>query len=203
MPSCILCDSDAAVDRLCGFDLCAPCRLGADLEANLARWGLSLEKREWQETRRVNDRTETVYFLEALVRYPSVVDARAHFGTGPTAEHAARRDPDATLWQRVVEWFAPRDIEVGDALFDDAVFIAEPEGDQLEDLIADEGVQTAIMELVAAGGVRLGDGWLRIRRRSSSTTPPLYEHGVPLVLLAIHLETYGRIHAPLGQPDGG
>jgi len=193
MLTCILCDSDDAVDRLCGFDLCAPCHMGASFEANLARWSLELQSKTWHETHTYNGQTETISYLEARIAFPSPVDARAHFGTGPTSNHHSDLGSDAGLWQRLSDWFNPKDLEVGDPLFDDAVFISEPEGDELRRLLADEGVQTAIMELVSRGGVRLGDGWVRIRRESITTTPSLVSHGIPLALLAIHVDTFGRL----------
>ena len=74
----------------------------------------------------------------------------------------------------------------GDPLFDRAVLIHHNSGDHLAEIIQDEGVQSAIMELVFSGGVIL-DNTRVYANRMSDDYPMFAELAVPLVLLAVHL----------------
>ncbi len=194
MISCILCEATGGMDRVCGFDICPTCHTGSGIESHLERLGLGFESRTWRETRKSNDSTVTVNCIEIILHLPQPIDASAHFGQGPTAEHVhANPIANPTVWQTIRHWMDPQDIQVGDSLFDDAVFISEPLGEALLPLLQDEGVQSAVMELVSKGGVRLDDNWLRIRRSSSQFTPSIQKHSVPLALLALHILTFTAI----------
>jgi hypothetical protein len=177
--NCMLCDAVDPADLLSGVAICSRCRLG-DLDAGLARWGLTRTSRHWAQTRKVNDRNETTWYLEVQISTPTEIDASAHF----------RQE---TSFDRARQWFKKTELQAGDDLFDRAVFVTEPTGAHLRDVLADEGVQSAIMELCTRGGVRLGPGWVRLRRSSSTAAPAMADHATPLALLAVHLESWARL----------
>lgn len=181
MASCILCDDPDAPDLLSGFSLCGSCRYGG-VDAGARKWGLQVEHERTQKTTHSNDRTTTTYTLEVRVAYPSPLDATAHF----RPESGSDR-----FWQ----WFNQTEFQAGDPLFDRAVFVEEPTGEQLRQTLADEGVQSAILELCPRGGVRMGPGWVRVRRSSTNAPPSLHEHALPLLLLAVHLESLAQVLA--------
>ncbi len=156
------------------MDVCPSCT--TDLQPGLERWGLSLEHKRWEQTVG-KDPPERVDCLEAMVEFPSAPDARAFF-----------RKEDG--FDRLVQFFKRDEPQGGDPLFDRAVFVENGKGEQLRPLLEDEDVQSAIMELVFAGGVQLGEGWARVRRMSKVGIPLLEEEALPLVVLAVHIESW-------------
>lgn len=160
---------------MCGFDVCDPCRLGGGLTLAHERHGLVMHTETSKHQTRHNDRTVTTYVLEVRIDLPEAPAAHAHFG----------RDAGGSPLMKWLGWGL--DHQVGDPLFDDAVLISNEGGTDLKPLLADVDVQTAIMELVEGGGVRLGQGFVRIRRSSTDCTPLDDVEAVPLTLLALHI----------------
>jgi len=188
MPTCDLCRHEPAVDRFAGVGLCRGCRDGHGVARHLRGHGVDLAERRWRERTTVNDRTVITDYLELTATLPVHVDAAAHLADFATSDHQPPPAPEgAGPWRRLVHWLTVEDIEVGDPLFDHAVVISEPEGEALQALLRDEGVQSAVMELVSQGGVRIAPGWLRLRRASVSGVPMVHTHGPPLAALAVHL----------------
>jgi hypothetical protein len=169
------------MDRQSGFDVCGSCRVG-NHDAGLERWGLSLDVERSKRTSGSGEQSKTIYVLEATVRFPTPLSARAHFRQETGFDR---------LWQMV----ARSEPQGGDPLFDRAVFIEQAYGSDLPTVLADEGVQGAILELVATGGVRLGQGWVRVRRTEADGPPPLEDVATDLILLAVHLETLAQMKA--------
>ncbi len=180
--ACVLCGKDGLHDRVCGFDLCSVCGFG-NLDSGLERWGLTLEQRRWREQVGSGDNKSMADGLEVKVSFPTKLAAQAHF----------RQE---TGFDRLGQWWKATEPQGDEPLFDRAIFVDESSGADLTTIVRDEGVQTAIMELVATGGVRLGDGWVRARRLSSMAYPEFSETAVPLVLLAVHLETCAQLIPP-------
>lgn len=177
--ACVFCGAQRGLDRRSGFDLCEECGYGAGLVDVQLRHGFLMHTETWERSSG-GDNPTTYLGLQIHIDLPRAPDAAAHFG------REVRGIP-------LLEWLglgSGKDHEVGDPLFDDAVWITEDEGTDIAALLADEGVQTAIMELVSRGGVRLGRGFVRVRRESSAARPSLADHGVPLTLFAMHVDRW-------------
>jgi hypothetical protein len=177
--TCVLCDDEGLNDRRSGLDICAACGQGHHLEARIKRWGLNVEERRWSETRRSGETTYTVHFLELQVSFPSPVQACATF----------RKE---TTFDRVTKFFGRYEPQGDEELFDRSVFVAAASGLDVDPLISDETVQSAIMELVCDGGVRMENTSVVAERVDMTEETELHQLTLSLVLLAIHLERFGR-----------
>ncbi len=176
--SCVLCGHVGENEERCGFDLYHPCGMG-QLHVGLERWGLDLVQRRWQEQVGTGELAPIREWLEIRVSFPTPVSARAFF-----------RTEDG--FDRLVQFFRHNETQSGDATFDHAVYVENARGTELERLLGNQGVQQAIMDLVGTGGVSLRDGCLVAKRVADDGYPSFEKTGVPLVLLAVHLEQFGR-----------
>lgn len=168
---CALCRSQAS-DRLCGFDICGACRVG-HVSGPAAALGFDLTSRRYSRS----NRDSTTHYLEITVRHPTAYPLDVTF----------RRQESAPRWLR---WLLPSgDPEVGDALFDDHVFVSADASPALDGLISDEGVQSAVMEITSMGWATVSPGCVVATRGRGDVTPDEPELLLPTVLLALHLET--------------
>lgn len=172
MARCMLCDTDGANDRLCGCDVCATCRDGG-LHDVYARWGLTARERSWTGAIRQRE-SDAIHHLEVSLRQPALLDARARF-----------RQEGAV--DRVLGWLWRSEPQVGDPLFDRFVYVGWASGADLARLLADPAIQSAVLEIVSIGRLRLAPGSLVAHCWSSE---PLFspQVAVPLALLAVRIE---------------
>ncbi len=146
--SCYLCgtqDAGSGLSRLAGFDVCDGCLRG-DLSARLRSCGISVEG----DAREVTDQ------VRSSSGYGSA-DIRTFYeirisGTCPAETEVGLVLGRETVGGKLLKLFK-REIQVGDPLFDDAILV-RCRGDEqaARDLLADDNVQSAIMELVGPRG---------------------------------------------------
>ena len=155
MSECLFCGVKGQAERLCGCDVCTMCSSGA-YSAGLQRWGLELSEERWEETTS-GDNPQTRHVLRVTVKYPSTLRLEAHF---------TREGP----LNRVRKFFGHKEMPAGDPLFDRFVWVDAEFQEDLAELLTTEAFQSAVMELVSSGGVRLGEGWVRITRGRPSSS---------------------------------
>jgi hypothetical protein len=150
---CELCGNDAGghgFNRVAGLDVCDGCLYG-DMETRLGHLGIKVGGKATQVERQVGGcyRTGTVQtFYE--IEVAGNCRATSGFALAFSRE---------TFGEKLLKLFT-REIQVGDPLFDDHVFI-RAKGDEraARTFLDDEGVQSAIMELVGVEGhVTIEDG---------------------------------------------
>jgi hypothetical protein len=128
--------------RSFGLDLCEHCFQG-DVFARVAPRGFVLDEQRRTEERIHGDSrhgTRTLYITELTGSVPRRIGLAGKF----TREK---------LGHKLVKIFK-REIQVGDPLFDDMVYVSETADERnLAEYLANEGVQSAIMEFLATGAM--------------------------------------------------
>ncbi|MFO8072961.1 MAG: hypothetical protein R6V85_13895 [Polyangia bacterium] len=145
---CYLCGTEGSgsgLSRLAGFDVCDGCLRG-DLSARLRSFGISVE----------GDAREVSEQVHSSCGYGSA-EIRTFFeisiaGTCPVQTELGLVLGRETVGGKLLKLFK-REIQVGDPLFDEAILV-RCRGDEqaARDLLADDNVQSAIMELVGPEG---------------------------------------------------
>jgi hypothetical protein len=149
-----------------GLDVCDPCRVTP--AARVSAWAtLHLEER-WERVR--SNRSSTLMqIISAIARSDVVL-------------------PDVSLHHEQLGWLRrlfAREVQVGDPLFDDTVWVATGDTDATARLLASEGVQSAVLEAVTMPAeLRLHGKEVFIRCASALARPP-GEVGV-LILSILH-----------------
>ena len=127
-------------DRVAGLDVCTPCRSTGVLE-HLRSRGYAATARHW------------------VTRDPETNNRTVHVQTDITLPV----DPGITLrcvkerWYHHISRLFRDELQVGDPIFDDHVYVAKGNSAAVADLLANEGIQSAIL-LVGAGGSFVLDG---------------------------------------------
>lgn len=170
--NCELCGASiAAGNRMSGLGLCDPCFHG-EFGERLAhrRWRFSVER-----TTTIIDGA-TFYWLSASIVLPNSLNVSAEF-------HRKR------FWSGLSGLFRKR-LSVGDPLFDQTVQIVTRNQKATLQLLSDEGVQSAVLDLVGDDAtVNLASG-----RISIGVTAPEEPSGqllAELAVLAAHVERVG------------
>lgn len=115
------------------LDICEPCaRGGAD--AALRARGHHVVGRQWETRVQTQRSSYTLHHMAIDGRPPAPLDVTASF----TREKALHR---------LIKLFR-REIEVGDALFDDFVYIRTRSRQRAYDLVSSSGVQSTLIDLV-------------------------------------------------------
>ncbi len=155
------------------LDFCERCA-GGGAEAALRSRGHHITSREWTTRVRSQNSTYTLYHMSIDALPPQVLDVSATF----TREHALHR---------LLKLFR-REVEVGDALFDDFVYIRTPDPQQARALVGSTGVQSTLIDLVGRyETIGLQRGALQVRHFS---TQELFAADAMLAACAllVHLE---------------
>jgi hypothetical protein len=158
-------------NRVGGVDVCDPCLLGLAPERVRARgWGFSV--RQWQ----VTDSEGTV------VGYGTEAHLRLEKNAGVVFK--CRRK---TLIWKLVHFVAPG-ITVGDSLFDANVYARSKNAGLTRTVLADEGVQSILMDMLGEGS------WIQLDRdtMTSYSIRPEYvseaRFSSEMCVLATHIE---------------
>lgn len=159
---CGLCEQSVSRNRTIrafGLDICNGCETGKR-EVRARHRGIELgEPRQWTESKNQGSSGASVAHCaecRATVTAPAL-DVRAAF----TREH---------LGAKLAKLFRFRDeIQVGDAIFDDVVLITTETEQATRQWLDDEGVQSAILDMVADGlSVKIEGETIHARGCSSS-----------------------------------
>jgi len=119
--------------RFASLDLCPWCLKG-DITPRLVHRGFGFEqKRREQVIRNQNGSTSTIYYLELTGFIP---------GEPLGIEATFSRE---TIGTSLIKLFK-KELQVGDPLFDDNIYISTPDKEGLAPFLRHEGMQTAIME---------------------------------------------------------
>ncbi|HCH65558.1 MAG TPA: hypothetical protein DFR83_22335, partial [Deltaproteobacteria bacterium] len=121
-------------DRVAGLDVCATCRSTGVLKHLRAR-GYEAAARNW--TTRDPETNNRTFHVQTDITLP--VDS------GLTLRCVKER------WYHHISRLFRSELEVGDPIFDDHIYVAEGTSAAVADLLSHEGIQSAIL-LVGAGG---------------------------------------------------
>ncbi len=129
---CAVCEArGAAMNRLGGLDVCDSC-LGGGASASASRRGWSLGA----ETRLVTTQDRSLHVTTVVGRLDEAPPIRATFRLREG------------IW-RALSWF--HGVKAAEPLFDRTVFVTSPTAAATARLLADEGAQSALMDLVGEG----------------------------------------------------
>lgn len=156
------------------LDICDPCACG-HAEAALRERGHSIDTRRWETTVRTRHGTETVYHFELTAHAPGDFAATATF----TREN---------FLHKLVKLFK-KELQVGDPLFDDFVFIRTEDRIQVSTLLQGSGAQSTLMSLVSTfDSVKFFDGFFTLYKRTSGHYSVDNEAMLATCALLVHIE---------------
>lgn len=163
--------------RTAGLDLCLDCWQAVE-EGPLAARGLCLTSRRWSQTVSTGKTTVTYHYVELTGRLPQ-----------PSG--LALRLTRERVFHKVLKLFS-RELQVGDPLFDDVVYVGGKARPGDEALLCIPGFQDVILEIVSENGwVEIGDSTIKATRMlptSDADDTPLRRAAlVATHLLARHL----------------
>jgi hypothetical protein len=134
------------------LDICDACANG-HAEGSLTERGHDIAMRRWETQHRTKNGTVTVYHFEITAHAPGDFAVTATF----TREN---------FLDKLVKLFR-REIQVGDPLFDDFVYIRTQDRVQTAALLQHSGAQSTLMALVSSfDRVEFVDGTFTMTRRS-------------------------------------
>ena len=139
--TCGICDEQYSSGsiRIAGMNVCPRCEVGNVLRV-LASRGYALDIEIWQ-TENSNPRSggpNVWYHIRLLGRTPVRTNLHVRFSR-------------ENLLDKVAKIFT-REIQVGDPLFDDMIYVRAKENSPVRDFLASDGVQSAVMEMVGSRG---------------------------------------------------
>lgn len=142
---CGLCRSPLEVTgdrRIAGLDLCERC-WGGDLEDRLEARSFRFVLRRWTETISTDHHGRPIekYFHEVYCTLDRSICFRASFSR-------------EGLGSKVRKLFSS-ELQAGDALFDDSVFVETSDHEIVKKLLSSSGFQSAVMEVIALPAGRL------------------------------------------------
>lgn len=153
---CAFCDepqAPAQLRREFELDFCERCAVGQAESALRAR-GHSLISREWTTRVSSNNSSHTIYHMAIDARPPAPIEVTVRF----TREHALHR---------LIKLFR-HEVEVGDRLFDDFVYVKTRERPQALSLLRSSGVQSTLIDLVGRyDSIDLARGAVQIRHAAT------------------------------------
>lgn len=135
------------------LDFCEGCASGR-AESKLRARGHSLITREWTTRVRTNNSSHTIHHMSIDARPPAPIEVTVRF----TREHALHR---------LLKLFR-HEVEVGDPLFDDFVYVKTRERPQAQALLRSSGVQSTLIDLVGRyDSIDLARGSVQIRHAAT------------------------------------
>ena len=156
------------------LDICDRCAHGGAQEALSAR-GHTLEVREWTTTYRHKGSTYTRYHL--------AVTGRAAAGFTVTADFSREGFLD-----RLRKLFQ-REIQVGDPLFDDFVFVNTDDRPEVEALLRHSGAQSTLMDLVGRfDRVAFSHGAFELHQQANHPLDFGADGALAVCALLVHIE---------------
>lgn len=173
---CAFCEhpqAPAQLRREFELDMCDRCASGWAESALRAR-GHAISSREWTTRVRSHQSSYTVHHMSIDAQSPAPLDVTASF----TREQALHK---------LLKLFR-REVEVGDALFDDFVYVRTRDRPNTAVLLRDTGVQAALIDLVGrVDAVHLRRGALQVRH---AATEAVYAADTMLATCAllVHLD---------------
>jgi hypothetical protein len=177
---CAFCEQPrppAQLRREYELDICDPCG-GGWCEAALRERGHTLSSREWTTHVRSHAGSYDLHHMSIDACPRDTIDVSAIF----TRER---------IYHKLIK-MVRRELEVGDRLFDDFVYIDTRDRTRAHSLLKHAGAQTALMHLVGhCDSVELRRGALQVRHASSEA---IYAADVMLATCAflVHLERSSR-----------
>lgn len=157
------------------LDICDRCTLGG-AQAALEQRGHALQIRQWTTTSRDHrGHSHTVHHLAVEGRAPGQFSVTADFS----------REGFLTRLRKLFQ----RELEVGDPLFDDFVFINTADRAETEALLRRTGAQSTLMDLVGRfDRVTFTDGTFMMARASSAPIDFGAEDALAVCALMVHIE---------------
>jgi hypothetical protein len=172
---CAFCEaphSRAHLRRDHELDICDRCALGG-AQAMMAWRGHTINKREWTtEIRSQGGSKHTIYHLSITGHAP---------GFSVTADFS--REGMLNKLRKLFQ----REIEVGDPLFDDFVYINTREREETEALLRRSGAQSTLMDL-RFDRVTFINGTFELYKRDTNPTGLGVEGALALCALLVHIE---------------
>jgi hypothetical protein len=138
-PTCGLCQEalSSGGERCCGLDMCVACYSG-DLRERLRDRGFAIEVETWVSQSSSDDDVDTHHTrVKGSVR--TSIQANATF----TREQRG---------DRILRFFGRKELQAGDPLFDDTVWVETETEDQTRRLLAETGLQDVILEAISEFG---------------------------------------------------
>lgn len=162
-----------------GLEFCDACAVGLAEDALRTR-GHAIVTRTWTTRVRTHDDAYVVHHLALDASPRDLLEISVSF----TRER----------WSHKLLKLIKQELQVGDRLFDDLVYIDTREKPRVLALLHQPGTQAALIDLVARFDlIELRRGELRIRHASSEPID-LNDGIVSACALLVHLERIGRAH---------
>lgn len=182
MASCALCEDELSGpgQRTCGVELCWAC-YGGDLRERLRPRGFVIEEKTWTSS-------------------PSSADGQIIYNTRVTGVVAIHSVPRAifsreSLGTKLVKFFGRHEIQVGDSLFDDAIWVDTDTPEITAHLLRHEGLQSVVLDAVhELGALQLQpvpggcQASVFTTHSSGAQLPPATGHQRTIALALLHLQ---------------
>lgn len=166
------------------LDICDPCATGGAQAAMLAR-GNTLTVREWTTSvRSPNGSHYTIHHMAVTAR------SRTEFSVTADFSREGFIDKLRKLFRR--------EIQIGDPLFDDFVFIKTEDRSETEALLHHSGAQSTLMELVSRfDRVSLANGVVELHKQSMQELGLGLDSALAVCALLVHIERRHDGTAPM------
>ena len=156
------------------FDFCERCADGR-AEVALRERGHTIVTREWQTRERVGNEHYTFYHYSITARPRVSLSFRASFARESTLD-------------RMIKVFR-RELQVGDPLFDDFIYISTRDRAQVTTLLDSTGAQSTLMDLVSRfNSVFFDGGAFEVRERGTEAISPDAPAMLSVAAMLVHLE---------------
>jgi hypothetical protein len=138
--SCDLCQGRLYTPghRSCGLELCDDCLLGGNVGERVSHRGFRITQRIWTETSK-NDSSSRTHHTEVT-------------GFVATTLRVHLRFNHESFVERIGKWLGTKELQVGDDLFDDAVFVVTQTPALAKQVLAIEGQQMVVLEALSELG---------------------------------------------------
>lgn len=156
------------------LDFCDRCAEGR-AEVALRERGHTIVTREWQTRERAGSDHYTVYHYSITARPRVSLSFRASFARESTLD-------------RMIKVFR-RELQVGDPMFDDFIYISTRDRAQVTSLLDSTGAQSTLMDLVSRfNSVFFDGGAFEVRERGTEPISPDATAMLSVAAMLVHLE---------------
>lgn len=156
------------------LDFCDRCAEG-HAEVALRERGHTIVTREWQTRERVGDQHYTFHHFSITARPRVSLAFRASFARESTLD-------------RMIKVFR-RELQVGDPMFDDFIYISTRDRAQVTSLLDSTGAQSTLMDLVSRfNSVFFDGGAFEVRERGTDPISPDAPAMLSVAAMLVHLE---------------
>jgi len=168
------------------LDFCERCAEGR-AEVALRERGHTIVTREWQTRERVGNEHYTFYHYSITARPRVSLSFRASFARESTLD-------------RMIKVFR-RELQVGDPLFDDFIYISTRDRAQVTTLLDSTGAQSTLMDLVSRfNSVFFDGGAFEVRERGTDPISPDAPAMLSVAAMLVHLEQAAGAMGATGTP---